>query len=760
MSTNSFGSINQPDSGQLGSALELRNVIDTQGSIWSLRFAKSKRGCLGILSSTGHFKTYDIGKEYVSEDEKSRLDRDLGHDWASKYPEQVYTKAVQDVQQPFYHKSRGRAEKERIVSFDFVTSHNAQKGTHALTLSADGQARMLHLVRAPFPKDLANDGSLVRTSSSMDLKIHPGAPQIIAFKKTQRTSLGISSVALRQKRTAGRRPPSSVELHESLFKTKARSTMDQALASFNLRSFRCREGYRFDCGTNIKVAAQDRWLQGFWSWVERARAKAQSGELVYDGVDLNYLGVHAIWMDDLGRNDRTRKLSSFTQKTIDLSSVTKGLAAKLQIPAGKGCDTNFPAHRQLCLHTCGLAVSVEELETVVKRLVSEGQHTKAAALAVFSDEPKLAYHALRNKNSNQAHKMLAMAIAGAARGAQDDDWEETCASLAEELTDPYARAILALVRKGEWDAVIEETSLPLKYRVGVALRWLSDRSLTAYIGKVTREAIRHGDIEGIVLTGLSHLSLDLFQNYIRKFHDLQTAVLALSFTVPRYVDEEHYVRRFESWRATYREQLNAWGLKTERVRFDIQSRKLAVTYDGQRLIPPAKDQISLVCNYCSRSTSRGDHGESRPDGSHGAAVGTTTADTTHLTERNRLDVPDMDAAAVGTVCPKCRKHLPRCSICLMWLGMPDPSYIRNATNMAASISTIGTTHNHNRNLLATTTQRQLDNGTTVDRQDLLGNMITFCASCGHGYHADHASEWFAKHRVCPVADCACVCARA
>ena len=43
------------------------------------------------------------------------------------------------------------------------------------------------------------------------------------------------------------------------------------------------------------------------------------------------------------------------------------------------------------------------------------------------------------------------------------------------------------------------------------------------------------------------------------------------------------------------------------------------------------------------------------------------------------------------------------------------------------------------------------------KNDLMAKMITFCRGCAHGFHADHAREWFAKHKVCPVVDCECCC---
>src|SRR5262249_20716878 len=159
----------------------------------------------------------------------------------------------------------------------------------------------------------------------------------------------------------------------------------------------------------------------------------------------------------------------------------------------------------------------------------------------------------------QSHKMLAMAIAGASKRGRTDgggastgedsdthnDWFETISSLAEELTDPFARAILAYVKSGDWSNVMYEETLPLKYRVCVALRHFDDSKLTRYISKVTKDAIVEGDIEGVVLTGTATQdAFELMKSYVQRFGDLQTSVLALCTSIPRYVDGEKVIRKF------------------------------------------------------------------------------------------------------------------------------------------------------------------------------------------------------------------------
>lgn len=43
--------------------------------------------------------------------------------------------------------------------------------------------------------------------------------------------------------------------------------------------------------------------------------------------------------------------------------------------------------------------------------------------------------------------------------------------------------------------------------------------------------------------------------------------------------------------------------------------------------------------------------------------------------------------------------------------------------------------------------------------ELVRRFIVFCINCNHGFHAHHAREWFMKHKVCPVAECNCICDR-
>lgn len=414
-----------------------------------------------------------------------------------------------------------------------------------------------------------------------------------------------------------------------------------------------------------------------------------------------------------------RLASSDLDDDVDVTRLFEELVQKLGLADTKMCETDFPAQRKLCLHICGAIQSVSDLEKMVNQLVQERQHTKAAAFAAFFDKRKMAHSVLRKNQPTQANKFIAMAIAGSSQGKSKPDWEETCADVAKELTDPFARAILALAGNGGWESVLQETTLPLKHRVEVALRWLPDDQLTTYIRNTTMEAVRQGDIEGVVLTGLDHGAMDLFESYTQKFGDIQTAVLVMTHTVPRFVSDPFNATQYDNWRQTYRRQINLWKLHVLRARFDVEARKLGVTWDGRKLIKPPPQQISLVCNYCTRPIlQRQERQESQVSG----------GETIHYTQTHPLGSP-----MGGTVCPKCGRQMPRCGVCSMWLGTPDPMSKAAVAEDAKQDSSSARSDNR------------------------LSRFVTFCIKCNHGFHSHHAKEWFSKHKWCPTDDCNCVC---
>lgn len=391
-------------------------------------------------------------------------------------------------------------------------------------------------------------------------------------------------------------------------------------------------------------------------------------------------------------------------------------------------ESAAPDHRRLCLYTCGLGLSYQKLEAMVKDFVRQGQTTRAAALAITHGQAKLAFQALRSGNASPAQRELSLALAGYNRGVIDDRWEETVRDIKGDLDDPYARAILALVSHGDWHDVLAETSLPLRDRVGIALMYLNDDELTQYITDNLAECIQEGDIEGIVLTGLTEQAVPLFENYTRKSCDLQTAILAMSFTCPSYFTDA----RVDLWRQTYRSQLNNWGMFIHRVHFDVQSTKLSISLSGKPEIRPPPRQVSIRCNNCDQALHRKSSRDLPP-----------RAFDSFDTQQNSI----FGDTKSGTVCPKCGRHMPSCVICMQWLGMPDP----HSRGAVEEVKRVGPEQDRTAEI------------------DPLEKFLTVCRRCWHMSHGAHSREWFegrfnertqewiGGHDKCPVPGCDCTC---
>ena len=403
-----------------------------------------------------------------------------------------------------------------------------------------------------------------------------------------------------------------------------------------------------------------------------------------------------------------RSIDHFTEP--DLTESILALCEVLDLPNFTTMQSSRPEHRQVCVYICGLSQQFKDVEDCVLDLVDGGKFTEAALLALIHDRVNLSLRALKGQQKSTLHRELSLALVGYMSGNLDDIWLETIEEIAEQLEDPYARAILAFVARGDWHDVLKEISLPLKYRVGVALLYLADDELTSYIQRVTSQVVEEGDIEGVVMTGLTELSVGLFENYIRRTFDLQTAVLALSFSSPKYFEDI----RVNVWLETYRSQLDNWRMFVERTIFDISSTKLSVAANGKSTISRPRAQVSIACAFCNQHLDRNPVNDTRSSSATGAADFGIHHDRIFGDEKS------------GTCCPKCGRHMPRCTVCRKWIGTPDP---------------------HTRGGLAQ----------KMTFQEAFYWFTAVCRGCWHVSHQGHAEEWFRRQTVCAVPGCDCRC---
>ncbi|KAL8760692.1 MAG: hypothetical protein Q9184_003139 [Pyrenodesmia sp. 2 TL-2023] len=742
---------------QSGPVLEYRRAFEAstpsaQPQIWNLRYCRGQRGYLGALASNGDLKVFETRHAQasgVNEHEQSNWPNDSQVSGRTT----LRTQRIHHIVPTLDKQKHRQVDTPRIVAFDFTNLAGPKGRPCALTLRSDTRVEIHELRGRPAVFALSSKGQLIGSGMPSTLQT-PKATQgdILtqaglyhvqpSVDKDQPRSMGASERAdgptilnedgAHKERSTDEETArsSSRKKHEQWFEERYLHrvpSVEKALANLNLSRRRCAQGYLFDCRKNMDIVAEDPWLQDMWRWIDRAKRLAIEGSLVVRGIDLSYLGAYNIWNVDLG-SEKPVRISGMSDNP-DILYAVEAICRNLELPELTSIESSLPAHRRLCLHICGFGFSSDELNATTETLTSQGRHTKAAALALAHGDPKQALAALRS-GSTSAHRELSLALAGFLAGTADEDWTSTIASIATFLpsTDPYALAILAYVRTGLWPSILSETYLPLYYRIGVALLHLPDADLTTYFTTLTNECIHHGDIEGLPLTGLSSQAVPLLQSYILKYHDLQSAILAISHTSPRYFPSP----LVDLWRAEYRSLLNTHRLFIPRVRFDVGATKLSATSPTNNhsigkptLAPPAK-QVSLKCNNCDQSLDR------NPAHISASAPPVPPSSTTTTTGGSSIFADHKS----GTVCPKCGKHMPRCVICMLWLGMPDPHTKGGAQANAQAA------------------QR----GKEMTGKELMKDMVSVCRRCWHMMHAGHVEEWFGANRECPVPGCDCRCA--
>lgn len=471
-------------------------------------------------------------------------------------------------------------------------------------------------------------------------------------------------------------------------------------------------GYGVHCDRNVDILVQQDGVgtsllvPNTWKWLALAQRSLDRGTMIREGVDLGYVGVLGVWRggDELAGQNRQHDGLTLLQEAFT-SAVRAIVASKGEKTAGISVlgTSDRKIQRKLCLIVSGWYLTEHEFDEKLAQLVAEGHVEKAAGWAVFHGDVPRATSILAQSKKERL-RLMATAVAGYLAHSLGGNlpWNEQCRRMALEVDHPYLRAIFAFIADNDWWDVLDEVALPLRERLGIALRFLSDKDLNVYLNRVAETVVAKGELEGLVLTGLTPRGIDLLQSYVDRTSDVQTAALMAQFAVPRYFHDA----RVDHWVDCYRNLLNSWSLFKTRARLDVARTKLAKTFQGTSAMRPAPRQVYLQCTRCSKSMSTA---STKLKGPPNAQM---------LKQFSRLLIK-------GTVldlrlCPHCGLPLPRCSVCLLTLGtdipVDDPA------------------HHHSFN-----------------------NKFSFCLSCSHGYHAHHAEEWFSKHYVCPVPDCNCRC---
>lgn len=729
-----------PSSSLTGPILELRPAVDTvqSTSIWSLRFSGTKRGVFGVLSSAGEIRIIELAHHAGSGSILSVPTNPHGGDpWSGR----TYTNRTHNLSYPWYQTEHRHDEDRRIIAYDFMSADNPITEHGAIALHPKKEIELLTLPSSPGPMRMTSLDELYALGQpSPAIRPTPGYSKVSADLyelqlktladsysgtvdgSTSTIDAQVESLRLNASLRGQDANQSSRQAHCNLLKLnfpESRLSFAENLRFLTVQRRRCLEGYLFNPSKNKDIVSNDPWLMDLWDTIKRFHELAKDNGMVMNGIDMSYLGIYSILNNSLGLNSRNRLLGSEKNaEGISIRVAIRDLVARKGYYSFRGAKTSFPEHRQLCLALCGWAFHKERLRARCLELIDEGDCYKAIALCVFRGYKDLALEVLKTAIKQKRIQNIGLGAVIACEFVNEDQ-QELCRWMSDETDDAYLKALMEYFVTGDWARVADMRQLALVDRISVALKYFDDDRLHEFVKLQMSEAIVYSSVEGIVLTGLTDKAMDLFEHFVRKYNDIQTPVLVMAHTMPLYLRDD----RFDAWTETYFMQMQAWRAFTQRTRFTVLHNRMSVVRDGRQLIKPPDRQVSLRCLHCQQSLAYRPQ-KTVPD----EAPGETATITEPLPRPS--NAPSVNA---GTVCPRCKRPLPRCGICMLWLGSPDPARPGGAAALA-----------------------EKGNGKTKEAI-ALDKMIVWCMNCNHGFHGGHAREWFARHRLCAVPDCGCVC---
>ncbi|KAG9522118.1 WD40 repeat-like protein, partial [Aureobasidium melanogenum] len=666
-----------PDAINNGAVLDLRPATDNSQttSVWSIRFSGQKRGRFCVLSSTGEVKLYDTAQHKVhSKLRPASVNYYGGNPWTHPH----YVARTHSLREPESSPRKDRTS-NRVIAFDWISTDD--RGSQAIL--ALHPNRDIDLIYTPSPSHVGITGrgdlSICNTALSLyePKDQYPSvAQEVRALRKASESATSKQDEQYTSKVPTLASGPAQLD-HRTLKSLNGSSKAVTArteewlddsmnkvpqivrnervvdlLALSNVSRRRCQEGYLFDPSRNIEIVAEDSALIKLWGTIKRFEELARDGGMASDTLDLSYLGVSNIWESKLG-NGPNRITSAHNVVPERFEDVVRNILERHSLPEFVGVRTEKPEQRQLCLALCGWDFSHEHTKERCDYLVKKQRYYEAVATAMFRGRRSIALEILRDLIRERTIQNIGLG-ALIASDSLNDEQREMCRWMEEDATDPYLRSLLIYLASNDWLDVVHKLDADIKLsdRVGIAIKHLSDSQISTFLSQTSTSLVSAGNVEGILLTGLSEKSMELFQSYIRRTSDLQTAVLATAFTNPLYVDDP----RWEMWKETYFLHMQSWRAFIERTKFSMQHTRRAVTSKGKKLIQPPPRQLALRCAHCQHSLAKEDHAASSTPGKGGA-------------QPARIAGP---AASAGTVCPRCGRHLPRCCLCMQWLGTPEP----------------------------------------------------------------------------------------
>ena len=260
-------------------------------------------------------------------------------------------------------------------------------------------------------------------------------------------------------------------------------------------------------------------------------------------------------------------------------------------------------------------------------------------------------------------------------------------------------------------------------RIAFACTYLPDDEVLVYLRYLLKESLKFGNIEGVFLTGLDSKNkacIEILQQYIDIHQDIQTVALLVCRN-PNICSPFIEGSELDTlWLFEYRQLLNRWEMFMQRALLDVELgakyRSFQLKAKNQQVGEAATDSLSTNAMDSNQDKSRNNIPEKTSSSSMAKSklkppsnvnptsssnvvdrktnsdrviycLPTHIADTPHVFLRcnfcaSSLPVDCMQRQPnaawlrrqrpIISCCPSCKKALPRCYICLLYLGMINP----------------------------------------------------------------------------------------
>ncbi|RKF55487.1 putative WD repeat-containing protein C12G12.01c [Erysiphe neolycopersici] len=694
-----------------GAVLKLDCIIegDQIASVKQLRFSREYRGALGVLSTSGQLQVLETKKEYI--DPKFESTR--------RSPELLEIRKSYELERSRSNSLSKKRFEQRIVSFDWIYLGTLDLEARIIGLQANGDFRIFQMPSAttanllqmiPWAQPHESGESHLTLPKFNDIRERE---EILGPLHASVVEADVPIFGLNRYGTLNTRIELAIKIKDSI------KSQDKIIVHHLSQHGKNQDpdmiglattGYLFNCQKNKLLCKNRTQLQDVWEWISGAEEAAKDDGMMVGPLDLSYMGPYYIWTNQLGLKQKSRlKNTAIILDQNQWEYLISELNRKDHRFDFDKTVTARPHHRILCLSICDCLRTEYEVLEEIETLVAMGDFARAAGIALLEERPKLSVEILKRAGSE--YLFLAMALdmkikTKASLLTPVSDWKQALDNETSLKDNPYIRAIYRYVSIGSWESIAEERQLPMRRRLAIALRYFRDEQLTEWLENEMQESINTGNIEGIILSGITDHAISVLAN-VDISGDFQTAILILSFCYPRYIQDI----RCDVWRDAYRAFLNRHKRFIDRVKFDQASIKKSRDRYGKPIFKPAPRQVTIRCLNCEKITA------------NNLLSSNTWESTSSITTGNPLIIAGINA---GFKCPRCGVSLPRCAVCLHHvLGQPQSNDQGLSKNTSTSESAL--------------------------------NFPSFCMKCKHVMHLEHAILWFSRHDECPIAECQCRC---